>query len=337
MAWFVRNRMVTGFERKTSEQDLTVIHEDYGSHLPSAQGQVATAVQLPDVAIRNYLAPHTTSLPATVSHYVNVDEGARWQAVLWERAAGATNYFESPLSTYQARATHHEKWNRGVFSPALPWQGYVVDGVSRTGDEISVAVPLYSDGAGRLNDRLGESGSTTLYRDGILVSRQETPGQGVFTVPADAGRYRLVMEGERPEPNTLSTRVTVCWTFRSSHATGSEPTRLPVSVVRFTPALDSRNAAPAGQRYLVPVTVQPLPGSTAGPMQELQVDVSYDDGATWQRADSSNAAASPPDTTRPPRRTRRGCLGNGTSLVNPGAAERSPTCWIGGGDQGLQP
>ena len=31
------------------------------------------------------------------------------------------------------------------------------------------------------------------------------------------------------------------------------------------------------------------------------------------------------------------CGSNGTSLVNPPAAERSPTCWIGRGDQGLQP
>ena len=37
------------------------------------------------------------------------------------------------------------------------------------------------------------------------------------------------------------------------------------------------------------------------------------------------------------RRWIRDCAANGTSLVKARSAERSPTCWIGGGGQGLQP
>lgn len=171
----------------------------------------------------------------------------------------------------------------------LPWQGWITDGVSRAGDVITVAVPIYGDGAGRLNDHLPGTGRATLHRDGVPVA--ELPElTGEFAVPAEAGKYRLVLEGERGAPHTLTTRTSVAWTFHSGHT--ADTVRLPVSVVRFAPALDNTNTAPAGRRFTVPVTVQPQPGSAAGPARTLRVDVSYDDGATWLRAplDRSGAA-----------------------------------------------
>ncbi|SPL96485.1 peptidase S8 and S53, subtilisin, kexin, sedolisin [[Actinomadura] parvosata subsp. kistnae] len=101
-------------------------------------------------------------------------------------------------------------------------------------------------------------------------------------VPAGRATYRLAAEAERGAPATLSTRVSATWTFHSD--TTPALTRLPVSVVRFTPALDAHNTAPAGRRFTVPVTVHRLPGSTATRPRTLSVEVSYDDGATWQKA-----------------------------------------------------
>jgi len=51
----------------------------------------------------------------------------------------------------------------------------------------------------------------------------------------------------------------------------------------FTPKLDDHNHAPAG-RFTIPVAVQRQPGAAASQVDTLTVDVSYDDGATWQSA-----------------------------------------------------
>jgi hypothetical protein len=77
----------------------------------------------------------------------------------------------------------------------------------------------------------------------------------------------------------VSTAVDVAWTFRSAHADGFS--RVPLSVVRFTPRLED-NAAPHG-RFLVPVALQRADGSLTQP-RHLTVAVSYDEGRTWQRA-----------------------------------------------------
>ena len=76
----------------------------------------------------------------------------------------------------------------------------------------------------------------------------------------------------------------MAWTFRSGHVDGAVPQRLPVSAVRFTPALDATSSAPAGRAFSLPVTVQTQPRATGGRTTRLTVDVSYDDGRSWQPA-----------------------------------------------------
>jgi hypothetical protein len=81
----------------------------------------------------------------------------------------------------------------------------------------------------------------------------------------------------------VSTQVTAAWTFESAHVPGAPPERLPVSTVRFTPRLDANGAAPAGKTITFPVTVDRQPGSAAKPVKTLSVEVSFDDGKTWQQ------------------------------------------------------
>ncbi|MER6007889.1 hypothetical protein ABT120_55775 [Nonomuraea angiospora] len=53
----------------------------------------------------------------------------------------------------------------------------------------------------------------------------------------------------------------------------------------FAPALDAENAAPAGRLFTVPFSVRPQPGGSGGRPRETTVEVSYDDGATWAKAE----------------------------------------------------
>src|SRR6185503_13028189 len=81
----------------------------------------------------------------------------------------------------------------------------------------------------------------------------------------------------------VSTRVSAAWTFRSKGDGGTTEKKLPLSVLRFQPALDDANAAPAGRLLRVPLVVQQNPGADNGKIRRIAVDVSFDDGATWRR------------------------------------------------------
>ncbi|MFG3556832.1 hypothetical protein ACGGAQ_20845 [Micromonospora sp. NPDC047557] len=73
--------------------------------------------------------------------------------------------------------------------------------------------------------------------------------------------------GDRPPTGALSGERTV-----------------PVMAVRSTAALDGQNAAPAGQQFRFPVTVQRQTGAPRATTVGLTLDVSYDGGHTWQPA-----------------------------------------------------
>jgi len=153
-----------------------------------------------------------------------------------------------------------------------------------------VLAPLYGDGAGRAGYSSIAAGQITLDRNGVrAASVAELTGE--FEVPPEPADYRLEMTAERSGPATLSTRVSVAWTFRSEHVTGDAAARLPLSTVRFAPKVDEENAAPGGQTVTIPVSVVAQPDSAAGANSTLTVEVSYDDGVTWASAPVSAGQA----------------------------------------------
>ncbi|MFI7129421.1 S8 family serine peptidase [Nonomuraea sp. NPDC050153] len=292
LTWFHSGGMVDGFERRVAQRDLAAVRTGIARHLPDAEANRYSRAWPRDGSVFAFLAPTTFGTPFEQVEYVNTDDGIRWQRLLFEYGSdGRLNRFDSPFTAYRPGRAYTELWNRGVFSPALPWaDAEDLSGVSRAGDVISTDLLMYGDGRGSLGNSTRATQRTALYRDGALVGEQPEIRTS-FTVPAGEAAYRLVVESQRGAPATLSTRVSGVWTFRSGHVAGDTPARLPVSVVRFGPALDAENSAPSGRRFTVPVTVQPLEGSTARPVRRLSVEVSYDDGATWAEAAIHGSAA----------------------------------------------
>ncbi|MEV4161951.1 hypothetical protein [Nonomuraea dietziae] len=233
----------------------------------------------------NLLTETRFTTPWVRTEYVNTDGGARWLRFFRERGPeGGETVLESPLTGYTPALTYRESWNRGVFSPALVPADEYSDGLTRTGDVIRANVPMYGDGAGHAGWAATTRARTALYRDGELFAEHPAVGGKGFRVPPGAADYRLVVETERGAPAALSTRTSTAWTFRSEHAEGDDPLPLPVSVVRFSPALDARNTARSGGIYRIPVRVERQRGSTVGEVRDLTVEVSFDDGATWNPA-----------------------------------------------------
>ncbi len=212
-------------------------------------------------------------------------ENIRWAPVFSQTSgSGPTTRFEVDLrgedKTYRPGRTYRETMNTAVFGPSGNPFG---SALSRQGDTLSLSVPMFGDGVGNAGYSTTATARTALYRDGVKVGEAARAGSGQFTVPAEAGTYRLETEATRTEVSDVSTKVSAAWTFRSKGDGGTTAKALPLSVLRFQPALDDDNAAPAGRLLRVPLVVDENPGSDSGKIRRVSVEASFDDGATWRR------------------------------------------------------
>ncbi|GGU23415.1 S8 family serine peptidase [Lentzea flava] len=151
---------------------------------------------------------------------------------------------------------YEEKWGNGVRGPSVTSTTH-----HRNGDLITADLALVSDYTpshyGTAGDA-GVEGTTELRRNGKLVDGTAHADGGVFQVPPGRARYRL-------EARTATIRT--AWEFESEHGTGP----LPLTAVRF------------GDRDGGTIPFRLDKTATAGRTRKLTVDVSYDDGRTWQQ------------------------------------------------------
>ncbi len=187
------------------------------------------------------------------------------------------NYGLGDEATYKAGKTYTKTVNTGVFGPLVD-KNY---GIVREGDEITGALPLLADGQGNAGGMLFTSAKTVLYRNGKKLGQNGDPVTGYepFKVPAGSADYKLTTTVKHSSKvNPLSTQVDASWTFRSKK-TGFA--MLPVSTVRFTPAVGADGRVKAGKTVSVPVKVH---GAAAGKnTKSLKTYVSYNGGKTWKK------------------------------------------------------
>ncbi|MEI8412766.1 MULTISPECIES: S8 family peptidase [unclassified Kribbella] len=199
-----------------------------------------------------------------------------------------TAIVDSQHVAYPTGRTTPVRWQHGVFGPSLPDNRAGMPGrdpspfVFRDGDSLTVNVPLYADGrAGRLGDATMESERTTLWRDGLEVGNSDSFRLQTFALPAGDAQYVLTKKATRsPERYKLSTEIESAWTFRSKRTPDGQSTALPLMNVRYEPALDDRNRAPAG-RFDFPFTIEHQYGATPRPVVSVTIQASYD-GQTWR-------------------------------------------------------
>jgi subtilisin family serine protease len=285
LAWHRFGTLPTGFTKVVRPGDVATVRAEFGSVLAGRPaGRLATPLTPSGPNAPSLSAVLDVATPGARTEYYTVD-GVRWQTVV---LVGDLNTFtidyeaDSEPKTYQAGRTFTERFLHGPYGPGFPRSD--VAWVSRSGDVIDAVIPMFGDVHGNAGFSAVESASTKLFRGGELVGEFPEAGRGFFDVPAGAADYRLTVEAQRPAAFDVTTRLSATWTFRSGHVDGPEPAALPLSAVRFTPRLDAANAAPAGVPFLVPVAVQEQSGALTR-SSRLAVDVSYDEGRTWRRAE----------------------------------------------------
>jgi hypothetical protein len=171
--------------------------------------------------------------------------------------------------------------------PTSRQDGKPVPAAYREGDKITLSVPMFADGdpanAGQFDP--SNLGSTVLLKDGREIARRDDrPALGTFDVPRGPGRYTLIADANRDPGNltpALSTRTHAEWTFRAEAGT-AQRAALPLLDIRYDLPLDDHNTAHGAVVGKVSAACQP--GARASWVHSLGVEVSYDEGKTWQRA-----------------------------------------------------
>jgi hypothetical protein len=282
LVWFPHGTMPTGFTKAPRPGEFATVRMKLGSSAPGRTGEPGLW-QAPSAGEAFVIGAGNpeTPLPGTWTAHVTTD-GVLWQSSLTQLHEGnAESEHSTPYRAYRPGRTHDVPLNHSVFGPTIA-DDWTSGGIFRIGNLVRVSPSLFSDGAGNEGYSAGVSGSLALYRDGELVGESPYPG-GAFEVPAGDAEYRAVVTATRPAASfDVSTAVTAEWTFRSAYVDDETPTPVSASVVRFAPKLDDANSAKAGARFVVPVSLH-RDGAVERP-STLTVDVSYDEGRTWQRA-----------------------------------------------------
>ncbi|MFE2088757.1 serine protease [Streptomyces sp. NPDC059460] len=270
---FTGPRALTGLTRHPSPEDLATV-QIRGAARPGTAGTASVDLQPsagPTVGVAQMLAT-----PGTATYLVTPERGT-WDITYTVPGTpgAASNRYSADGVAVRAGGTTTHTFDNAVFGPDLTGR----PGVVRDGDRVAVDVPLLADGDGHVpSSPQYDKASTTLHRNGVRVGTQAgAPGRAAFTVPPGSAEYRLTSTVNRKGAPGTATRVTASWTFTSLTTTG--PTPVPVSVVRFSPALSPTGTAPANATLRIPVTV--LGAAADGRVRSLAVSVSVDSGASW--------------------------------------------------------
>ncbi|MEV4120902.1 S8 family serine peptidase [Micromonospora sp. NPDC049645] len=280
-------RMPTGFEKTYRSRELASVTHQFRGGYP---GLVADRVVFPH--LEPDLGGWAVNLPTTVpgqrvEHYNT--RGVRWSSETMFGVPTEEGWLDGKAAlsadptAYRPGRHTRESWNSAPYGPSFPTPRWPGQGVTRLGDDIQVDVPLHGDAQGHAGGSVHDSARTALYREGKLVGESSEAGFGQFTVPPGNAGYRLEVSSKRSFTD-LSTEVSTAWTFRSRRVAGDDYHALPVSAIRFTPAVNGDNAAAAGRSLVIPVQVRRQPGAAESRVTKLTVDVSYDGGRSWQPA-----------------------------------------------------
>ncbi|MGA6171384.1 S8 family peptidase [Streptomyces sp. NPDC012600] len=276
-------KLATGYSRKFTAKQLAKVKVGMGAGAPKKKGTVTPWGFLPtnDSA---WSFASGQNLPGTRTLYLSTADKVKWGLEFAQLGPVQNGFptYDSAYSlgdeaTYKAGKSYTKSVNTPVFGPLVNND----HGVVREDNWISGYVPLLADGKGNADLFQNYSSvKTVLYRNGKKIGQNDDPLSGnPFQVPSGAANYKLTSSVKRSAKiSPLSTQVDVAWTFRSKKVGLAV---LPVSTVRFSPAVGVDGRAKAGKTVSVPVKVT---GAAAGKnLKSLTTYVSYNKGKTWKK------------------------------------------------------
>lgn len=276
LLWTERDHVPTGYERVAERSDLAEMVTHIVSGGPGRKYRMGANAQ-----------PHDGSGWFTVNTPVDgtrdvrdfvTAASAEWS---WSFSQGSEQgRFEveqhNGFRPLTAGRTHEQTVNSAVFGPSVRHDSSSLPTLARLDDLLLVAVPMFTDSNGGTGLSAVDAGHVSLFRDGVQMG-QVADDVARFEVPGEDAAYRAEVMLERSNAE-LTTKVSGAWTFRSKHDGGLRI--LPMSVVRFVPEL--KDNAAHGPTLRIPLQVQQQEGTPE--ITHIEAGVSFDDGATWQKA-----------------------------------------------------
>jgi subtilisin family serine protease len=226
--------------------------------------------------------------PAERTEYVSTGAGQLWH----ESVTTADGALEQRSGTvrYEGGARSELNWFKPVWHPylgtGLGW------GQQRAGGRMQFNAPGWGDsgpdhtGFGDVwSEGSGMTQTTSVYLDGELVDQGPSSAAYVWDAPADEHTYKLVtdtaLDAGRWAP---ATKGHAEWTFRSAATPEDRWTYLPLINLSFDVGTDLAGEVRGGKKLRVGLGAQYVAGAPdTGTIGGGTLEVSYDDGRTWQR------------------------------------------------------
>jgi hypothetical protein len=290
------DHFVTGWKQTLRPRDLATVHASHAGGKPDEVLKRVGAFapnSLAFVALGVFFeAPFSLT-----EHYYG--PGFRWSVELDQLFADpevpelkTIIASSNEIRTFREGRSFDEPWSQAPFGPAFAgpslfaFRPDLLGAPLRDGDTLFVQPSMFSDQhvpARFVLSALDEQ-HARLLADGKVIAQLDDVFSSFppVTVPPGPAQYRFEQAVTRPEALfDLSTRVAAAWTFRSRHVDG-EPETLALPTLRFTPALDEHNQTDA-LALVLPVHIERPAGAGAPRLAQVNVDASFDDGATWSR------------------------------------------------------
>ncbi|MCX5557467.1 S8 family serine peptidase [Streptomyces sp. NBC_00038] len=244
--------------------------------------------------------------PAERTDYVSTGAGQLWHesvdlgdSALEER---------SGLVRYRGGTHPDLDWFKPVWHP---WLGTGLGwGQQRVGNQMQFNTPGWGD-SGPDHTGFGDVWSadngmtqfTEVYQDGTLVDRRMSSGAYVWDAPADEHTYKVVTDTTLDADRwKLSTKGHSEWTFKSAATPEDRWTFLPLLNLGYDVDTDLTGDVRGGSRVPVGIYAEYVKGATdTGTIGGGKLEVSYDDGKTWQTVKLGAGKASWRGTLTVPR------------------------------------
>ena len=273
-----RGSMFNGLHRVATDAHLAkLVSKNYQQVSRSRAGKGFAA--LPPHLFESDGMMLTTDPAGTVTSYL--EPGADWSPTFVEYPGdgGLPCFLYAPSTApYQAGRRYVAEWKKAVLGPAVDTS------TARTGDQVRLYTPLVVDSGGNDIQAFAATGHSRLYRNGSLLAESDSPGyiNELRELPAGDAEYRFEASQDRSMFSALSRQVEASWTFRSDTTAAEE--QLPLWMVRFAPDVDRRNSVAAGSGLVIPLSLEAAAGAKVGRPAVPAVEVSGDEGKTWQPA-----------------------------------------------------
>jgi subtilisin family serine protease len=303
LAYTAKGRIPDGRTYRVEPDSLATVTSDYRQNSSRQVRAEAWIPYLDGVGVANSMSQQR-SQPLVRTDYVNTD-GVEWQRFGQPHQFLGYYWTSTAPIDYRAGRDYHRLWWGPLVHPAVPpspagaasapllGNGYRP--VARYRDAIRINLPHYSFGSGltsTIYEVFGDRSRLTLERDGQVLGTSTWPNVQ-WTVPADEATYDLTLDVVNGSGNWSDTSVSTQTTWRFESARTDESGEvLPLLQVDYELDTDAFNAVPSGQGY--PLVLRPgyQPQADGPGRFEAEVEVSFDDGATWQPAPVSAADGS---------------------------------------------